>query len=63
MNKGGGARSKFSAYYDNVIIEGPLNIILLSMFFTCELFSEKKFQRGNQLGQKKKVNKRQKEYF
>ena len=48
---------------DNVITESPLNTILLSIFFTCELFSEKKFQRGNQLGQKKKVNKGWKEYF
>ena len=29
----------------------------------CELFSEKKFQQGNKLGQKKKVNRGWKEYF
>ena len=32
-------------------------LILFSDFFTCELFSGKKFQRGNKLVRKKKVNK------
>ena len=36
---------------------------LLSDFFTCEHFPKKKFQRGNQLVQKKKVNKERKEYY
>ena len=58
MNKVGGAGSKFWAFCNNVIIECSLNIILLPSFFTCELFSGKKFQQGNQLGQKKKVNKK-----
>ena len=29
-------------FCDKIIIEWPLNIILLSIFFTCELLSEKK---------------------
>ena len=37
---------------------------LLKDFFTCELFSENKFQRGNQLVQKKKGKKEGwKKYF
>ena len=41
-----------------------MNIILLSIFLTCEqFFGKKKFKRGNQ-GQKKKVNKEgREEYF
>ena len=34
--------SKFWAFCDNVIIECPLNFILLSIFFTSGLFSGKK---------------------
>ena len=32
-------------------------LILLSDFFECELFSGKKFQRGNQLVRKRKLTK------
>ena len=39
-----------------------ITFMLPSIFFTCDLFSEKKFQRGNQ--QKKKFNKEgKKEHF
>ena len=55
--------SKVWAFCGNVIIECPLDIILLSIFFTCELFLEKKSQQRNQLGQKKKVNKGWEECF
>ena len=34
--------SKIWAFCDNVVIECPLNIILFSIFFPCELFSGKK---------------------
>ena len=38
-----GARGvQILTFCDKVIIEWPLNIILLSIFFACELFSEKK---------------------
>ena len=37
----GGRGVQILTFCDNVIIEWPLNIILLSIFFTCELFSEK----------------------
>ena len=49
--------SKVWAFCDNVIIEHPLNIILLWISSCLSYFREKKFQRVNQLGQKKKVNK------
>ena len=55
--------SKVWAFCGNVIIECPLDIILLSIFFTCELFLEKESQQRNQLGQKKKVNKGWEECF
>ena len=56
-----GARGvQILTFCDNVIIEWPLNIIFLRVSY----FRKKKFQQGNQLGQKKRVNKEVwKEYF
>ena len=38
----GGRGVQILTFCDKIIIEWPLNIILLSIFFTCELLSEKK---------------------